>query len=63
MIIQSGKSSLFDYSKGNARNNKKCNDQSVARVKAMIDEDARFSLEEISQRPVHFIGEGSQHTA
>ena len=45
--FQTGKSSIF-ASRGNVKNNKKCNEELVARVKAMIDEDARISLEKIA---------------
>ena len=45
--FQSWKASFFD-STGKVKNNKKCNEELVARMKAMIDEDARISLEEIA---------------
>ena len=44
--IQSGKSSIFDSGgRCKLKNNKKCNEELVARVKAMID---RILLEEIA---------------
>ena len=43
-LFSSDKSSIFDR-RGMVRNNKMCNEELAARVKTMIDEDARFSLE------------------
>ena len=45
--FQSGKSSILAR-RGKVKNNKKCNEELAARVKAMVDEDARSSLEEIA---------------
>ena len=41
--LWSGKSSFFD-SRGKVKSNKRCNEELVAPVKALADEDARISL-------------------
>ena len=52
----------FSTVRGKVKNNKKCNEELVARVKAMMNEDARISFGEVASALNIFIGECIQHT-